>query len=61
MKRSLLYTAPLAFGLAAASLQLAPTLQAQSQSPAECPTRSAEVADICRQSYKDEKWAVSRC
>jgi hypothetical protein len=32
MKRSVLYTAPLAIGLVAASLQLAPKLKAQSQS-----------------------------
>jgi len=32
MKRSLVYTAPLAIGLVAASLQLAPNLKAQSQS-----------------------------
>ena len=32
MKRSLLYTAPLAIGLVAVSLQLAPNLKAQSQS-----------------------------
>jgi hypothetical protein len=32
MKRSLLYTAPLAIGLVATSLQLAPYLQAQAQS-----------------------------
>jgi len=32
MKLNLLYTAPLAVGLMAASLQLAPSLQAQSQS-----------------------------